>query len=134
LAIGNWTVTLALVAGRAVLRFVVVHGHFEHVVAANAHPMDFYWRPLAWLRLRTVALGRRLMRGRWLMCLTHAAILTRPAKSETEAQRKPQRIRRSHFGRPESGSLAPAQKIENPCHDFTNLHRAVHHDAAVLSR
>src|SRR5579863_4031123 len=36
-------VRLAFVAGGAVLGFVIFHGYFEHVVAADADAVDFGW-------------------------------------------------------------------------------------------
>ncbi|MGC2065522.1 MAG: hypothetical protein WA641_04745, partial [Candidatus Acidiferrales bacterium] len=35
---------LTLVADGAVLGFVIFHGYFEHVVAADADAVDFGWR------------------------------------------------------------------------------------------
>lgn len=53
------------------LRFVVIHGHFEHIVAADAHAMN--------LRL---GLAIRTHRGLVVtfvaLSLTHALILARP--------------------------------------------------------
>jgi len=63
-------------AGRAVLRFVIIHRHFKHVVAADAHAMDF--RPSA-RRVMTGSVSSRRGRCRsrrrfrlWLRCLAHA--------------------------------------------------------------
>jgi hypothetical protein len=47
---------LGLVAGGAVLGFVVIHGHLKHVVASDANSMDFHGRFLA-------GPGRGRMRG-----------------------------------------------------------------------
>ena len=43
---------LGLMAGGAVLGFIVIHGHLEHVVAPDANSMDFHGRFLARPRRR----------------------------------------------------------------------------------
>lgn len=62
---------LALVAHRAMLRFVIIHGHFEHIIAADADAMDLRLglpvRPYCGLFVTFVALS-----------LTHTPILARP--------------------------------------------------------
>jgi hypothetical protein len=62
---------LALMAGRAVLRVDVIHRHFEHVVAADADAMNFYW----WLfcGFRSACRLRRLR-------IAHKQILSRARK------------------------------------------------------
>jgi hypothetical protein len=54
--------------------FVILHGDFEHIIAAYAHAMN--------LGLLAAGLGLVRMAGglRW-MRLIHERILTRPAKS-----------------------------------------------------
>jgi len=58
-------------ADGAVLGFEVLHGDFEHVVAANAHAMDLWRRLIAGLRLGGVAGMLASLR------LAHWPILTR---------------------------------------------------------
>ena len=61
---------LGFVAGGAVLGFVVVHGDFEHVVAADTDAVNLG----GGLRVR---LGWAGMRGGLrLVCLNHGSILT----------------------------------------------------------
>jgi hypothetical protein len=61
---------LALVAHRAMLRFVIIHGHYEHIVAANADAMN--------LRLRlTVRAHCGLVVTFVALSLTHTPILAR---------------------------------------------------------
>lgn len=58
----------ALMAGGAVLGFVIIHRYFEHVVAADADTVDF------WLRGRIRLFCRGMLRG---LFGAHAGILTR---------------------------------------------------------
>ena len=66
---------LTLVADRAMLGFVILHGHFEHIIAPDADTMNLQ-RLLA-----TVLSGGLIM----LRCvrLAHRKILTCPAASAT---------------------------------------------------
>jgi hypothetical protein len=71
---------LAFMAGRAVLRFVIIHRHFKHVVASDANAMNF--RPVPGRRVMSRGLSRRSggrcsrrrrrRRFRLLSCLAHA--------------------------------------------------------------
>ena len=67
--------TLTLVADRAVLCFVILHGHFEHIIAPDADTMNLQ------LFLATV-LPRGLIMLRCVR-LAHRKILTCPAGSAT---------------------------------------------------
>ena len=64
---------LNLMAGGTMLGFVIVHGDFKHVVAADANAMDLH----RWFFAR-LHFARMLGMRHWV-CLSHKRILTRTA-------------------------------------------------------
>lgn len=60
---------------RAMLRFVVVHGHFKHIVAADAYPVNLRLG----LPVRADRIRGMLVVAFLALRLTHTPILTRPS-------------------------------------------------------
>ncbi len=67
-----------LVADRAVLRFEVVERHFEHVIASNAHAVNFRLR-LAVAVFFSVLVGGVGLAHSWIL-----SRLTRPGAPDSE--------------------------------------------------
>jgi len=66
------------------LRFVILHGHFEHIIAPDAHTMNLQ-------RLLATFLPRGLIRLRCVR-LAHFKILTRPAGRARILELYPRRV------------------------------------------
>jgi hypothetical protein len=112
----------SLVADGAVLRFVVVHRNFEHVVAADADPVDFGRRLFAGLQWQIVAASDSLVRDSGSLHFGHSRILARGTEPG-------ERFKSSGS----SGGMGFVQDVENARNDFPDLNGPIERDACVLT-